>query len=103
MNDVNSERLDQTISLATVHRNILLFKSLGEVLELGFPDGSNRYDGNKPHPHPHLICVKCKKIVDPDLSTLKDMAAETAEETDSLILTHRLDFLGVCSRCREAT
>jgi Fur family peroxide stress response transcriptional regulator len=38
-----------TMSLATVYRNIILIKSLGEVLELGFPDGSNRYDGNKPY------------------------------------------------------
>ncbi len=90
-----------TISQATVYRNILLFKSLGEVLELGFPDGSNRYDGAKPYPHPHLICVKCNKIVDPDLSTLRDMAAEVANETDFLILTHRLDFFGVCASCRE--
>ncbi|MGD9025965.1 MAG: transcriptional repressor, partial [Desulfobacterales bacterium] len=43
-----------TMSLATVYKNIILMKSLGEVLELGFPDGSNRYDGNKPAPHPHV-------------------------------------------------
>jgi Fur family peroxide stress response transcriptional regulator len=53
-----------TLSLATVYRNIMLIKLLGEVLELGFPDGSNRYDGNKPYPHPHIICVKCRKIID---------------------------------------
>ena len=47
-----------TMSLATVYRNIVLIKSLGEVLELGFPDGSNRYDGNKPFAHPHVICIK---------------------------------------------
>ena len=39
-----------TMSLATVYKNILLFKSVGEVLELGFPDGSNRYDGKRPYP-----------------------------------------------------
>lgn len=39
------------MSLATVYRNIVLIKSLGEILELGFPDGRNRYDGNKPYPH----------------------------------------------------
>lgn len=91
-----------TISQATVYRNILLLKSLGEVLELGFPDGGNRYDGKKPYPHPHLICVECRKIVDPDLSTLEDMAAEVAEETDFQILTHRLDFFGLCADCRES-
>jgi Fur family transcriptional regulator, peroxide stress response regulator len=88
-----------TMSLATVYRNIILIKSLGEVLELGFPDGSNRYDGNRPYPHPHLICIQCKKIIDPDLATLKDMTAEVAEETGFQILTHRLDFFGICTDC----
>jgi Fur family transcriptional regulator, peroxide stress response regulator len=88
-----------TMSLATVYRNIVLIKSLGEVLELGFPDGSNRYDGNKPYPHPHVICIKCKKIVDPDLDSLDSMKKEVALETDFKILNHRLDFFGICSNC----
>ncbi len=88
-----------TMSLATVYRNIVLIKSLGEVLELGFPDGSNRYDGNKPFPHPHVVCIKCKKIVDPDLDSLDSMTKEVAEETNFKILNHRLDFFGICSNC----
>ena len=88
-----------TMSLATVYRNIVLIKSLGEVLELGFPDGSNRYDGNKPYPHPHVICIKCKKIVDPDLDSLDDMKKEVSTETHFKILSHRLDFFGICSSC----
>jgi len=89
-----------TMSLATVYRNVLLIKSLGEVLELGFADGSNRYDGNKPYPHPHVVCVKCKAIIDPDLASLKDMTAEVASETGFTILSHRVDFFGICARCR---
>jgi Fur family transcriptional regulator, peroxide stress response regulator len=88
-----------TMSLATVYRNIVLIKSLGEVLELGFPDGSNRYDGNKPYPHPHVICLRCKKIVDPDLDSLDDIKKEVALETNFKILNHRLDFFGICSDC----
>ena len=90
-----------TMSLATVYRNVMLLKSLGEVLELGFPDGSNRYDGNKPYPHPHVLCVKCKKIIDPNLASLKDMTEEVADETGFKILTHRLDFFGICANCLE--
>ena len=89
-----------TMSLATVYRNIVLIKSLGEVLELGFPDGSNRYDGNRPYPHPHVICIKCKKIVDPDLDSLDEMKKEVELETDFKILNHRLDFFGICGTCR---
>jgi Fur family peroxide stress response transcriptional regulator len=88
-----------TMSLATVYRNIVLIKSLGEVLELGFPDGSNRYDGYKPYPHPHVICIKCKTIVDPDLESLDEMTKEVAAETSFKILNHRLDFFGICDKC----
>ncbi len=88
-----------TMSLATVYRNIVLIKSIGEVLELGFPDGSNRYDGNTPTPHPHVICVKCKKIVDPNIDSLDEIKNEVASVTDFKILNHRLDFFGICSHC----
>jgi Fur family transcriptional regulator, peroxide stress response regulator len=88
-----------TMSLATVYRNVMLIKSLEEVLELGFADGSNRYDGNKPYPHPHVICIRCHKIIDPDLAGLANMAKEVADETGFEILTHRLDFFGICSNC----
>lgn len=76
-----------------------LLKEINEVLELGFADGSNRYDGNKPFPHPHVVCTQCKKIIDPELSSLVDMTKEVADETGFKILTHRLDFFGICGEC----
>ena len=88
-----------TTSLATIYKTVSLLKEINEVLELGFADGSNRYDGNKPFPHPHVICTKCKKIIDPDLSSLKDLTKEVAEETGFQIITHRLDFFGICRDC----
>lgn len=90
-----------TMSLATVYRNVMLIKSLGEVLELGFADGSNRYDGNNPYPHPHVVCLECNKIVDPDLESLTDMSNEVETETGFRILNHRLDFFGLCGDCRR--
>ncbi|MGA2959203.1 MAG: Fur family transcriptional regulator [Thermodesulfobacteriota bacterium] len=90
-----------TTSLATVYKTVTLLKGLNEVLELGFPEGSNRYDGNKPYPHPHVICLKCKKIVDPDLSGLADMTHEIKKETGFKIVNHRLDFFGVCPGCQK--
>lgn len=88
-----------TISLATVYKNILLIKSLGEVLEIGFPDGSNRYDGKRPYPHPHVVCIMCKKIVDRELDSLDGMKEAVAAETNFRILNYRLDFFGICSDC----
>jgi Fur family peroxide stress response transcriptional regulator len=89
------------ISQATVYRNIMLLKSLGEILEIGFAGGSTRYDGQKPYPHPHVVCLKCNKIIDPDLESLHDMTKEIIDESGFEIVTYRLDFFGICPECKE--
>jgi Fur family peroxide stress response transcriptional regulator len=90
-----------TTSLATIYKTVNLLKEIGEVVELDFSEESNRYDGNKPYPHPHLICTKCKTIMDPDMATFEDLSKELARKTGYEILNHRLDFFGVCPRCQE--
>ena len=90
-----------TTSIATIYKTVHLLKQINEVLELGFPDRSNRYDGNKPFSHPHVICVQCQKIIDPELGSLKDMTAEVTAETGFEILSHRLDFFGICADCKR--
>jgi Fur family peroxide stress response transcriptional regulator len=92
-----------TTSLATVYKTVTLLKELGEVIEMGFGDESNRYDGKNPQPHPHIMCLKCKSIIDPDLSSLNEMSKELSEETGYKILSHRLDFFGICPDCRKAS
>jgi Fur family transcriptional regulator, peroxide stress response regulator len=89
-----------TTSIATIYKTVALLKQVNELIEIGFPDGSNRYDGNKPYPHPHVICTRCGKIIDPDLSSLEDMTREVAKETGFQIHTHRVDFFGLCRECQ---
>ena len=88
-------------SLATVYKTIAAVKELGEVLELGFSDDSNRYDGQKPYPHPHLICTRCKKIFDPDLESLDHLTEELTRESGFKIVHHRIDFFGICPDCQK--
>ncbi len=89
-----------TTSLATIYKNIAVLKELDQVLELGFSDDSNRYDGNKPFDHPHVVCTICKKILDPDISKLSDMTQELTRQTGFTITRHRLDFFGICPDCQ---
>jgi Fur family peroxide stress response transcriptional regulator len=86
-------------SLATIYKTLTLLRKIGEVMELGFGDDNNRYDGIRPFPHPHLICIKCKKITDPDISTLSEIPQKLARKTGYHILNHRLDFFGICPQC----
>lgn len=90
-----------TTSLATVYKTVSLLKELGEILEIGCADGGNRYDGKKPHPHPHLICTACKTIMDPDVHLLKQLTAELAKSSGYQIVSHQLDFFGICPSCQK--
>lgn len=90
-----------TTSLATIYKNIAVLKDLDQVLELGFSNDSNRYDGNKPYDHPHVVCTGCKKIMDPDISALEDMTQELMQTTGFSITRHRLDFFGLCPDCQN--
>jgi Fur family peroxide stress response transcriptional regulator len=89
-----------TMSLATVYKTLDLLKELGEVLEIGLRD-DNHYDGNKPYPHPHLICTKCQKIMDGELDgVVKNIVQEVERNFGFQIQRHQLDFYGVCPDCQ---
>ena len=90
-----------TTSLATVYRNILKLKELGQVLELGFAEGGNRYDGNRPFAHPHVVCIRCRKILDPHMENLDALTSRMARATGFKIINHRLDFFGICPQCQQ--
>lgn len=91
-----------TTSLATVYKTVNLLKEIGEILELGFTDGRNRYDGNKPWPHPHLICNRCRSIIDPEVSLLDRLTAEVAESTGYRIISHQVEIFGICPACQKS-
>lgn len=89
-----------TMSLATVYKTLALLKQEGEVLELQFSDLGNRYDGNKPYPHPHVICTGCGDIVDPSFLNLDEITRKMTADTGFKIVAHRLDFYGICPTCQ---
>ena len=88
-------------SLATIYKTVNLLKHVGEVMELGFVDDGNRYDGIRPFPHAHLICTKCKKIIDPNITALRELPKALTQKTGYRILNHRLDFFGICPQCQQ--
>ncbi len=100
---IHAKLLDHypTMSLATVYKTINLLKREGEILELEFSELGNRYDGKKPYPHPHVICTECGKIIDPSQLNLDEITSKMMEETGFRILTHRLDFYGLCPECQK--
>jgi Fur family peroxide stress response transcriptional regulator len=89
------------VSLATVYKTLAALKAAGQVLELEFSGQPNRYDGNRPQPHPHVMCIACGRIVDPESTDLGPFLAAVARETGFTIQASRVDFFGTCPACRR--
>ena len=51
------------LSLATVYRNIRLFKEDGEIISVGTVNGQERFDGTTA-PHGHFVCTDCSAVID---------------------------------------
>jgi Fur family transcriptional regulator, peroxide stress response regulator len=90
-----------TISQATVYKTLALLKEMNQVLEIDLRDDS-RYDGNRPEPHPHLICIHCNKIIDAEVS-LDPVSLRMLERTSGYtILRPQISLYGLCQDCKEA-
>ena len=89
-----------TISLATIYKTLTLLKGEGEVLEIDLRNDSH-YDGNKPFPHPHLICSSCGQIMDADeAGSIDKLNTEIWEKYHFQVLHTQLVFHGICTKCQ---
>jgi Fur family transcriptional regulator, peroxide stress response regulator len=89
-----------TISLATVYKTLALLKENGEVLEIDLHEDS-RYDGNKPYPHPHMVCTECNRIFDgDDALVFQKLNKEIEEKYNFQVSRFQILFYGICEDCR---
>ena len=70
------------ISLATVYRNLALFKEQGMIQSLGSVNGVERFDGNVA-PHVHFVCTGCGLVKD-----LHEMHVPQNLNDEAAILAH---------------
>ena len=98
------ERVKQDIpdiSLATVYRNLSLFKEQGLIQSLGTVQGVERFDGNTA-PHVHYICTGCGRVVDlPGLSVPEEMNHAAELESGGRVAACQLTFTGTCGKCSQ--
>ena len=87
------------ISLATVYRNLALFKSQGLIMSVGTVNGVERFDGNT-KPHVHFICTDCGAVQDVSQVEQPDYSGY-ARHLGCRIDTTQLTFTGVCRECLQ--
>lgn len=87
------------LSLATVYRNLALFKREGAAKCVGTVDGVERFDGDMT-PHSHFICTTCSTVYDisDDLTAayLNSISHDMVSHADSLAI------YGKCTNCSRA-
>ncbi|HLH25659.1 MAG TPA: transcriptional repressor [Chloroflexota bacterium] len=95
-----ARRRCRSTSRATVYNTLSVLKQLGEIVELEFAGGGNRYDARTPEPHPHLVCTRCGRIDDFDPAELRMALAAAAASSGYRVTGRRLDFYGECPGCQ---
>lgn len=90
-----------TMSHATVYKTLALLKDMNQVLEIDLRDDSH-YDGNRPDPHPHLICMKCNRIVDGEMFLNEETLRGIERVSGYTILRPQISLYGVCPNCKKA-
>lgn len=87
-----------TMSLATVYKTLETLKAKGYLQEITIDKERKHFDPDTSQHH-HLICIKCKKIID----IKKEFPVEIPDEyKDSFEITDtNIEFYGICPVCKK--
>jgi Fur family transcriptional regulator, peroxide stress response regulator len=90
-----------SLSLDTVYRTLFRFEKLGILSKVQALDDRARFDGN-PLPHHHMVCTKCKNIIDFYWPAFDDMQRPHETKKWGRVKSIQVELRGVCDSCLEA-
>ncbi len=89
------------INKTTVYRELTFLLSENIIKEIEFGEGQKRYEIEDFKHHHHLICLKCRKVVDIELKTdLEKEETRFLKEKGFKVINHSLEFFGYCTNCQ---
>jgi len=87
------------ISLGTVYRNLEMLSESGMIQKLEMAGTQKRFDGIVGN-HYHVRCLECGRVEDVSSPPLSELNNAFNGFTGYEILWHRLEFVGLCPRCK---
>lgn len=103
--EIHSSLGKEECDLATVYRNLKTLEEMRMVVRVDFGDGIARFelaDGSSEEHHHHLICTECSRVVELTECLPVQLEQQIAARYRFTQVTHRLEFFGICPRCRPA-
>lgn len=91
-----------SISLGTVYKNIHAFMEAGLLREVSPHHGTLRLESNLEEHH-HLVCIRCKAIVDLEESDLEPVRLRGPLPRGFRIDRYNVEFRGVCAACAASS
>lgn len=88
------------ISFGTVYRNLKFLQRLNLLQELNYGKRFSRFDGN-PQDHYHIVCRECDRVDDVPSEIWNKLNKEVEGLTQYEIRSHRIEFYGLCPRCKK--
>ncbi|MBL7997285.1 MAG: transcriptional repressor [Candidatus Kapabacteria bacterium] len=94
---IHMSLLGDRISRATIYSTLDLLTACGILVKHTFQGDSAHYEltSRKPH-HDHLICTECKRIVEFNLDSMREIQTAVASTYGLNALSHSLQIFGVC-------
>lgn len=87
-----------SISLATVYKNLKTFAEHGILREVSLHHGSARLETNL-EPHHHLICERCKMLVDLEESDFEPVRLKKRAPNGFRVHRYSVEVQGICKQC----
>ena len=87
----------KSLSLSTTYATLNELSRHGIIKMLQFDKMEDRYDGNLEE-HINLICERCKRILDYDVSITVD-PKRVMKKTGFSVTDSRLEYYGLCREC----
>jgi Fur family ferric uptake transcriptional regulator len=89
------------ISKATIYRNVSLLEKCNLVDKITTHQGEVVYEHSLDHEHhDHLICTKCRKLIEFQNRDIERLQIEIAQEHQFQIKHHSLNIYGLCTNCQ---
>jgi len=97
------KRRSLTVNKTTVYRELHFLLEKRIVREVDLLEGMKRYEilDESDHHH-HMICLKCRSIQCIEMGhDLDEIESQILKNHDFKVLSHTLEFVGLCGRCRD--
>lgn len=92
---------DASISLATVYRNLRLFKEQGLIEERRLDRARCYYEIKRSGEHQHLVCQSCGHVIEFDSPLIQKLIKEVEHRNNFSVNKVELYLGGYCQKCQE--